>query len=105
MKSQLLTSLPVTQAERAPATHCNATETRRHSSARAGIGESSAIEGASYEVGPPPAVTVFLQVAPACNLDCYTRSKHLQPVETRRERNATSLSPELLARLKSELLD
>jgi len=44
-------------------------------------------------------------VASACNLDGYMCSEHLRPVEARRERNATSLSPELLARLKSELLD
>lgn len=32
-------------------------------------------------------------------------SEHVRPVETRRGRNATSLSPELLAHLERELLD
>ena len=61
----------------------------------------------SYERGRPHAshrpIELYMQVASACNLDCYMCSEHNRPPEWRRGRGATSLPPELYAKVESEL--
>ncbi len=46
---------------------------------------------------------VLLQVASACNLDCYMCSEHLRPPELRHAQGLTALSMELFGRLEREV--
>jgi radical SAM protein with 4Fe4S-binding SPASM domain len=48
-------------------------------------------------------VELYLQVASACNLDCFMCSEHNRPPRWRRGRGATSLPPELFAKVEREL--
>lgn len=46
---------------------------------------------------------VYLQVASACNLDCYMCSEHLRPEGLRHGRHVEALSPQVFERLKTEV--
>jgi radical SAM protein with 4Fe4S-binding SPASM domain len=48
-------------------------------------------------------IEVYLQVASACNLDCYMCSEHLRPPEWRHGRGLVSLSTELFDRIVDEV--
>jgi MoaA/NifB/PqqE/SkfB family radical SAM enzyme len=62
----------------------------------------------SFERGDPWAhhmpVEVYVQVASACNLDCYMCYEHLRPKEFKRGRGLRVLGPELFAKLEREVL-
>jgi MoaA/NifB/PqqE/SkfB family radical SAM enzyme len=49
-------------------------------------------------------VEVYVQVASACNLDCYMCYEHLRPKEFKRGRGLRVLGPELFAKLEREVL-
>ena len=65
------------------------------------------VAGRSYQAGDGYAahmpVELYMQIASACNLDCYMCSEHNRPPEWRRGRGATSLPPELFDRVEREL--
>lgn len=48
-------------------------------------------------------VDIYLQVASACNLDCYMCAEHNRPEEWRHGRGLKSLSPELFAKIEREV--
>lgn len=48
-------------------------------------------------------VHVYLQVASACNLDCYMCSEHNRPESERHGRGLRSMSPEVFAKVESEI--
>jgi MoaA/NifB/PqqE/SkfB family radical SAM enzyme len=49
-------------------------------------------------------VEVYVQVASACNLDCYMCYEHLRPKEFKRGRGLRVLGPELFAKIEREML-
>jgi MoaA/NifB/PqqE/SkfB family radical SAM enzyme len=49
-------------------------------------------------------IEVYLQVASACNLDCYMCYEHLRPPRYRRGRGLRSMPPELFAKIEREIL-
>ncbi len=61
----------------------------------------------SYDEGRAVAshrpIELYMQIASACNLDCYMCSEHNRPQEWRRGRGATSLPPELFEKVEREL--
>ena len=61
----------------------------------------------SYDAGHAIAshrpIELFMQIASACNLDCYMCSEHNRPQEWRRGRGATSLPPGLFEKVEREL--
>ena len=66
------------------------------------------LAGKSFERGDAWAhhmpVEVYVQVASACNLDCYMCYEHLRPEKYKRGRGLRVLGPELFAKLEREVL-
>jgi MoaA/NifB/PqqE/SkfB family radical SAM enzyme len=66
------------------------------------------LAGKSFERGDARAfhmpVEVYVQVASACNLDCYMCYEHLRPEKFKRGRGLRVLGPELFAKLEREVL-
>jgi radical SAM protein with 4Fe4S-binding SPASM domain len=75
------------------------------SSARARL--NSRLATRALELGSGVAVhrpvDVYLQIASACNLDCYMCSEHNRPVETRFGRGLKSMTRELFAKLEKDV--
>ena len=81
------------------------TSAKNHACARRELNAELAVR--AYDAGRNLAlhrpVDVFLQVASACNLDCYMCAEHNRPEQWRHGRGLKSLPPELFEKIESEI--
>lgn len=66
------------------------------------LAERAFRKGAGFAIHRP--VHVYLQIASACNLDCYMCTEHDRPPGERRGRGLKSLSPAIFDKLEAEVL-